>query len=215
LPDRLHVTSARLPDELTPELLKEVDVDGPRRLMREVYHRARASHPLNRLLYLDLKIVIADNDLRKVGRMCEVAGIEARYPFLDEEMVEFAARIPPEWKMRRYELRSFFKEALRDFLPSEVVAKRKHGFGLPFGMWMREDSTLREMTEESMKSLKTRGIYRDSYIDQLLQRHQSENSSYYGVFLWQLMMFEQWLQHQDAEDDVESSFEDLSRSLSP
>ena len=88
-------------------------------------------------MHLDLKQTLADNDLRKVSRMCEVAGLEARYPLLDEALVEFAGEIPASLKIKGLKLRYFFKQALKEFLPPQTITKTKHGFGLPFGLWLR------------------------------------------------------------------------------
>ena len=90
------------------------------------HHRhARAKTELDRQLYLDLKITISDNDLFKVTRMCERAGVAVRFPFLDERVVDAAECIPSSMKMRRGELRAFFKEAFRDLLPAEIRANAK------------------------------------------------------------------------------------------
>src|SRR5689334_16975348 len=71
-----------LPEIFEPEFLRKIDPEQPRRSLREIYARANADHPVDRMLYLDWKITLADNDLRKVGRMAEVAGVEVRYPML-------------------------------------------------------------------------------------------------------------------------------------
>src|SRR3546814_12940232 len=97
---------------------------------------------------LDLKQALADADLRKVTGMCELAGIDVAFPFLDDELVAFCATIPPELQLKDGRLRAFFKEAFRDFLPEEVIAKKKHGFGMPFYEWTRDHPRLRQRSEE-------------------------------------------------------------------
>ena len=74
----------------------------------------------------------------------------------------------------------------------------KQGFGLPFGVWMREDKGLRDITFDSLDSFKHRGYVNTDYIDTLLRLHQNEHASYYGVMLWVIMMLEQWLQAHNA-----------------
>ena len=196
LPDRLHsynfLHRATLQDVLTDDFLREIDGEEPGRLVRENYFRARSSSPLNRMMFLDLKLTLADNDLRKVNGMCEMAGVRVRYPLLDEELVEFSARVPAKMKLRGLQLRYFFKKALSDFLPPETLRKEKHGFGLPVGVWMKDDVRLRELVRESLASLEGRGILRRSYIDKLSHLHQSEHGAYYGVMLWALTVLEQW-----------------------
>jgi asparagine synthase (glutamine-hydrolysing) len=125
--------------------------------------------------------------------MCEMAGVEVAYPFLDDDVVELSLRVPVRWKLRGRKLRWFFKHALADFLPREVLTKRKHGFGLPFGLWIREHRPLRELARESLDGLKRRTIVRPEWVDDLWRRHETEHAAYYGVMIWVLMMLEQWL----------------------
>jgi asparagine synthase (glutamine-hydrolysing) len=198
LPDRfetynfLHRTA--LHEIFEPEFLTRIDAEAPLRNLREVYRRTDSPSSINRMMHLDLKITLADNDLRKVNQACELAGVEVRYPLLDDRMLEFAASVPPQMQLRRTRLRWFFKQALADFLPAEIIAKRKQGFGLPVGLWMVEYAPLRELTHASIAALKQRGIVRSEYIDWIEHRHASEHASYYGVMLWILVMLEQWLQ---------------------
>lgn len=198
LPDRLETYNflhrTPLQEIFHPEFLAGVDSDAPLGDLREVYARTRSQSSINRMMHLDLKITLADNDLRKVNQACGLAGVDVRYPLLDDEMLEFAAGVPPELQLRRNQLRHFFKQALADFLPAEIIHKKKHGFGLPVGLWMAEFDPLRELTVSSLASLRGRGIVNPTYLDWLDRKHQSEHASYYGVMLWVLVMLEQWLQ---------------------
>jgi asparagine synthase (glutamine-hydrolysing) len=125
-----------------------------------------------------------------------------RYPLLDHRMLEFAASVPPEMQLKRTQLRWFFKRALADFLPSEIVGKRKQGFGLPVGLWMAEYAPLRAMTHDCLATLKRRGVVRPSYIDWIESQHISEHASYYGVMLWILLMLEQWLRTHESDSTL-------------
>ena len=203
LPDRLEAYNflhrTPLGDVFEADFLKHINPTNPVEQMREVYQRAHASSSINRMMYLDLKQTLADNDLRKVNRMCALAGVDVRYPLLDEDIVTFAATIPPELQVKGVNLRYFFKEALRDFLPAETLTKSKHGFGLPFGLWMNTHAPLRELAHDSLHSFRQRGYIKPSYLDQLLEQHRAGHASYYGVMIWVIMMLEQWLQaHKDA-----------------
>lgn len=196
LPDRLETYNflerEPLASILAPEFLREIDPDEPARIAREVYARTRSDAAVNRMMHLDLKQTLADSDLRKVGRMCMLAGVGVRYPLLDDELVEFSGRVPPSFKVRGLKLRWFFKEALRDFLPAQTIAKSKHGFGLPFGLWLDRHPALMELSRESLSSLRSRGILREDYIDRLTDLHRSDHATYYGVMIWVAMMLEQW-----------------------
>ncbi len=198
LPDRmesynfLHRTPVQ--EIFTAQFLADVDTGEPLEYLREVYHRAHTSSPLNRMLHLDMKVTLADSDLRKVSRMCELAGVEVRYPMLDEAFVEFSGRVPPDLKIRNFKLRYFFKKALEDLLPKEILRKRKQGFGLPTGRWLRDHPALRAHAGRRLAQLKQRDMVRPDYIANLLQQRDGDYAHYYGVMVWKLMMLEEWLQ---------------------
>jgi len=197
MPDRMEsynfLQRTPLTDIFEDGFLEMIDQTEPLNNVREVYNRTHSTSMLNRMLHMDLKITLADNDLRKVNRMCELAGVDVRYPLLDEAMVEFSGRVPPALKIRHLRLRYFFKRAMRDFLPREILTKKKHGFGLPFGLWLQTHPPLRDLAHDSITSLKRRGYVKPTYIDWLLHQHRSEHATYYGVMIWVLMMLEQWL----------------------
>jgi asparagine synthase (glutamine-hydrolysing) len=198
LPERLEsynfLHRTPLEDIFEADYLSEINTRAPEQLLREVYWRTNSDSYVNRMLNLDLKVTLADNDLRKVNRMCELAGVTVHYPLLDEEMVAFAARLPPDFKVKGVKLRYFFKKALEGFLPRATLTKSKHGFGLPFGLWLRTHAPLRELAEESLRSFRQRGYIRPAYLDHLLEQHRAEHATYYGVMIWVIMMLEQWIQ---------------------
>jgi asparagine synthase (glutamine-hydrolysing) len=197
LPDRLQTYNyfARESTDaiLHPELAAAVDTHLPIAEQRVVFAEPRTRDLVNRMLYLDWKYTLADNDLRKVMSACALAGVSARFPWLDERVVDLSLAVPGRAKVRGQTLRYFVKRALRGFLPRQVIHKPKHGFGLPFGVWMREDRDLQSLVSRSMQSLRERRLVREDYIDSLLRRHREEHAVYYGEFLWVLMMLELWL----------------------
>jgi asparagine synthase (glutamine-hydrolysing) len=197
LPDRLEsynfLQRSPLAEIFEPDFLARVDVNEPFALHREAYQRTASASAVDRMMHLDLKFTLADNDLRKVVRMGEVAGVEVRFPLIDDVLVEFSGEIPATLKVRGLKLRYFFKQALKDFLPPETLAKKKHGFGMPFGLWLRDHKPLADMAHESLAGLQRRGIVRPQYVAGLLRHHESSHATYYGVMIWVLMMLEQWL----------------------
>ncbi len=180
-----------------PEFIGAIDPASAELALDDVYGRTSSDHFINRMMHLDFKFTLADNDLRKVGTMTEAAGVEVRYPLLDDRVVAFANRLPVDYKMHGTRLRWFFKEALRDLLPEKIINKSKHGFGLPFGLWLEQDPALRELVNESLASFKRRGYLQPAYLDRLLQLHQASHASYYGVMIWIVMMLEIWLRSHD------------------
>ncbi len=162
--------------------------------MKSLYNRVEESPLVKKMLFLDHKFTLADNDLRKVNRMCELADINVRYPLLQDNMMTFAASVPTDMLLHKFELRSFYRYAMRDFLATETLDKSKHGFGLPFGLWMNEYPPLKEFAHDNLLNFKQRSILNTNYIDKIINAHQSGHASYYGVFIWVLIMLEQWLE---------------------
>ena len=161
-------------------------------MMADVYDAAHASSLINRLLALDLKFTLADNDLPKVTRMCDRAGVDVAFPLLHDSVVDFSAALPPDLKLRGTRLRYFFKEALRGFLPDEIIAKQKHGFGLPAGPWLATYEPLRALSRDALAGLDSRRIFRRGFLDSLLDTQLHEHAGYYGTMVWVLMMLELW-----------------------
>lgn len=197
LPERMesynHVYRQPLEQMFSADFLKEVNPGTPSQWLKEVYDNADTDSFLNRMLHLDLKFTLADNDLRKVGGMTEAAGIDVRYPLLDDTLVEFSGEVPPDWKVKGQYLRWFFKKALTGFLPDEIINKSKHGFGLPFGVWAREYAPLRNRIDDRLEALRRRGILRSDYIDRVRSEHLSGHATYFGRAVWQMMALEEWL----------------------
>ncbi len=178
----------------TADFIHAIDPSTTDAALTEVYERTTSDHYINRLMHLDLKFTLADNDLRKVGTMTEAAGIEAHYPLLDDRMVAFANHLPVDYKVRGQTLRWFFKEALTDLLPEKIINKSKHGFGLPFGVWSNQYAPLGDLVGDSLSAFKQRGWVQPDYLDHMLTMHRGPHASYYGVMIWVMMMLEQWLQ---------------------
>jgi asparagine synthase (glutamine-hydrolysing) len=155
---------------------------------------ALGTSELNRLLYLDLKLAIADNDVRKVSGMTELAGVEVRYPLLDTRLAEFSGRIPSRLKLHRFEKRYIFKQALADFLPSEVLTKAKHGFGAPVAVWMTTDPAWRSFIGDLLHDARTRqrGYIKPAALDDFWRQLQNGGASFYGDSLWPWLMLELW-----------------------
>lgn len=197
LPDRMLAYEHVAPDEaramFTSAFLSKVDLDGPMALARETYFRTSSPAPLHRMMHLDLRLATADNDLRKVSTMCRMAGVRVRFPFLDEDLATFAAKIPAEILLAGGELRAFYKSAMRGFLPQEIIEKKKHGFGMPYDLWLESETRLREIAAEAARSFRERDICRSSYVDALLTRS-AEGDGKAASRLWDLMILELWLQ---------------------
>jgi asparagine synthase (glutamine-hydrolysing) len=199
MPDRLQTYNLlhRLGHEevLTPAFLAQVDQASPLAQQREVWAACEATAELDRQLAFDWRYTLAENDLPKVRMATALAGVEVGFPLLDRRLLEFSQRLPTAYKLRGLTLRWFFKEALRGFLPDEIITKPKHGFGLPFGVWANRHPGLAAFAADSVRGLVARGLLRPAFVETLLRDRLPENPGYYGEMVWISMMLEQWLRH--------------------
>ena len=198
LPDRLEtynfLNRFGVQEMFNKDFLASVDTQAPIQQQRKRYQECSSEHSVDQMLYLDWKFTLADNDLIKVGRMCEMADVEVRYPLLDKSVVDFSCTIPADIKLPGGKLRHFYKESCRGFLADNTLTKSKHGFGLPFGLWMKENQTLKEIALDNLVAFKKRKIVNDSLIDNVLDAHNSVHASYYGELIWIMVVLELWLQ---------------------
>ncbi len=197
MPDRLRLYNLIMrlgPDQvLSPALLAAIDQEAPLRLQQQVWHAAGPCSELNRELAYDWRFTLAESDLPKVRGATGLAGVSVGFPLLDEGLLDFSLRLPDDYKLRGQQLRWFFKEALRGFLPDEIISKKKHGFGLPFGVWTGKTPALKALAEDSLQGLVRRGVVREDFVRTLLSERLAEHPGYYGEMVWILMTLEQWL----------------------
>jgi asparagine synthase (glutamine-hydrolysing) len=175
------------------DLIATVDTAHHLRKMQATWDECPSDDLLDRMLWYDWKFTLADNDLRKVVRMCELADVRVSFPMLDEAVVDLSLQVPSSAKINGNELRSFFKSSVRDFLPREIIDKKKHGFGLPFGVWLKTHRPLQELVYDSLNDLKGRHLLNRKFIERVAEEHREGHASYYGYAIWDLMMLEQWL----------------------
>jgi asparagine synthase (glutamine-hydrolysing) len=154
---------------------------------------------------LDLKLTIADNDLFKVTRTAEAAGIAVRFPLLSVPLVEFTGTLPARFKVRGVEKRYLFKRAFRVLVPSEILAKRKQGFGVPTSEWLRSDRRFVELARDTLLSARARerGYFGEGALEQLFALHAADSTPFYGDLLWSFLMLELWHQrHVDRSGEA-------------
>ena len=181
-----------------PAFLANVDPEAPLRRMADVWNSCPSDDLLDRMLWYDWKVTLADNDIRKVSTMSELAGVTVSYPMLEEDFVDLSIRVPSNEKISGNDLRTFFRAAVRDFLPAKIIEKQKHGFGLPFGQWLKTHENLQELVYGSLESLQARGVFNSDFLDRVAKEHREGHASYYGYAIWDLVMLEQWFQHHIA-----------------
>jgi asparagine synthase (glutamine-hydrolysing) len=173
--------------------LDQVPAESWLAIPEEHFRKAAAKSELNRILYLDIKMTLADNDLRKVSGTAEMAGVNVRYPLLDDRLAESSGRIPAKLKLRGFEKRYIFKQAMKGILPDKILYKKKHGFGVPVAQWLLGNARMREMTNDLLGDARTRerGYFRPTFFEGLRKLH-AEQPNFYGEIVWYLLVFELW-----------------------
>jgi asparagine synthase (glutamine-hydrolysing) len=198
MPDRLQTYNFLnhfRPEQIIDEsLLRQSTRSHPATMLSDFYGGVQANTIVDKMLGLDLQFTLADNDLVKVSGACDLAGVEARYPLLSDNLIDFSASLPPRLKVKGQVLRYFFKKSYEGFLPNEILRKSKHGFGLPFGQWAVTDAKLGAFVQDNLENLKSRRLIRPEFIDRLLGTCLPEHPQYYGTIVWVLLMLEQWHQ---------------------
>jgi len=178
---------------LTPAALAHMDPPAAPRHQQQVWSSVRGASELNTTLAFDWRYTLGESDLPKVREVTRLAGVSVGFPLLDDDLLDFSLRLPDDFKLKGLKLRWFFKEALRGFLPDEILTKKKQGFGLPFGVWTLKHAGLQRLSHDSVRSLVERGIVNPAFADALLGRLLQETPGYYGEMIWILMMLEQWM----------------------
>ena len=152
-----------------------------------------ADSAIDRTFRIDATVMLVDDPVKRVDNMTMAWGLEARVPFLDHEVVELAARVPPSLKIRdggKYTL----KEASRKVIPAAVIDRPKGYFPVPALKYLRGPFLDRVRDVLNQPAAQRRGIFRQEYIDQLLQAPEDHITPLRGSKLWQIALLENWFQ---------------------
>jgi asparagine synthase (glutamine-hydrolysing) len=139
--------------------------------------------PLNRMLYLEGRFFLADHNLNYVDKISMANGVEVRVPLLDRDLVALAARLPLRFKQRGRIGKWVLREAMKPYLPRDVLRREKTGFGAPLRHWMRSD--LRPLVEDvlSESSLNQRGLFDPSAVQNLVKLNRERRiDATYSIF---------------------------------
>ena len=125
------------------------------------------------MLALDQRFFLTDHNLNYTDKMSMAVGVEVRVPFLDNDLVRFAANLPDKLKQNSAVGKWILKKAMEPHLPKDIIYRSKSGFGAPVRKWMRND--LREMIGEylSVKSIENRGFFNAKSVQALISRNDS------------------------------------------
>jgi asparagine synthase (glutamine-hydrolysing) len=172
--------------------------NGPQPHSRELFspldrvlEGATFDEMLSEMLYLDFRLYLEDNLLVKIDRASMARSLELRTPFLDHRLIEFAAGLPGDLRVRRFQLKHLLKKAAEQWLPRKIVYRQKRGFSVPIARWMREE--LRPLLDETLaeEKLKRQGLFNASFVRGLLREHWSGRADHRRT-LWALLCFQLW-----------------------
>jgi asparagine synthase (glutamine-hydrolysing) len=173
---RPHVLQSVSPDPFEPVARCLAGVGGRDRLDREIY--------------ADLRFTMADSILMKVDKMSMSVALEVRVPFLDFELVQFAAGIPGRYKLRGLTTKAILRQGLKGMLPDNIVWRKKQGYSFPIKNWLRED--LKDyMTELLNESPLIQEHLNRTVVNRLIQEHLARTHNHNHI-LWSLMNLAIW-----------------------
>jgi asparagine synthase (glutamine-hydrolysing) len=176
---------------LSPDLVAMLGGHDPEREIIEAHATARPDDALGGMIAADTALVLPDDFLVKVDRASMANGLEVRPPLLDHELLELAARVPSQWKVRDGETKWIFKRAMADRIPVEILHRPKQGFEIPIDAWLR--GPLRDMFESAVLSPGARvADLIDRPTARNLYRAHRAGTGRHGAVLWSLLVLARW-----------------------
>ncbi|MDH4064088.1 MAG: asparagine synthase (glutamine-hydrolyzing) [Acidobacteriota bacterium] len=164
------------------------DVYAP---VRDALGRFSQDDLLNRQLYADLSLYLADDILVKVDRMAMATSLETRAPFLDADVMELACSMPARMKIRNGERKWVLKQAMTGILPDGILRRKKEGFSIPMKNWLRRDLQPLMRTLLSSERIRARGLFEPVEVARLIDDHVTGRENHAHT-LFPLMVFERW-----------------------
>ncbi len=173
----------------TAETRARIAESNPYRTSLALMGEADAVTMLDQLLAADMKTYLHEL-LMKQDQMSMAASIESRVPFLDHKLVEFAARLPERMKLRGLTTKYILRQAMAGKIPAEILTRKKMGFPVPVGAWLRGD--FRPLLDEYVLGARAmeRGIFEPDFVRNMVARHEAGEN--HAERLWMLMNFEIW-----------------------
>lgn len=172
---------------------RQTDEASAARLLDPWFARANGAGIVDAVLLTDIMTYLPNDLLVKVDIATMANSLEARSPFLDHHVIEFAASLPAKYKLRGLTTKYLLKRVLQKLLPAENLNRRKMGFGVPIGHWLRGklQPFLREtiLADAALK----RGLFKQETVKRLVEQHAGGERDY-SHQLWTLLMLELWFQ---------------------
>ena len=187
--ERYRSWAGVLSDDLIAEVFPTVTETDD--CVRKMFEKYRTLDAVDALLAIDTEFYLPTDLLVKMDITSMMHSLEARSPFLDHQLVEFAAALPSNKKIRRLTTKFILKRAMRDRVPAEALLRQKRGFAVPIKQWLRGE--LRDVLKDHLLSSEAvaDGLIRRGPIDRLVREHLSDMRDW-SHQLWTLLMLEMW-----------------------
>ncbi len=183
-----HSMKAQL---LSDELKRELNGSTADAVFERELARTDARDALNRMLYVDTKLWLPDDLLARGDKTSMAASIEARVPLLDHKLVEFAATLPPDLKLRGLTRKYLLKKVARAWLPDAIIDRKKQGFPMPVSIWFRNEARPFVRDILAPHAIRRRGLFNVAFVEQLLGEHEAGFADH-GSLIWGLLNVELW-----------------------
>jgi len=195
-----HETKRKL---FTPSAIQDLGDPSSSEKILQFFNAENADHVVDKMLYTDLMTRIPDHLLTIADRMTMAHSLESRAPLIDYKVVEFAAMLPANLKLKGNKLKYLLRQVSKRYLPEEITKLKKQGFRFPLGIWFRTDlkDFLLNLFEQSR--FVELGIFDKTYIDQILDEHISGKIDH-NYRIWVLLNLEYWYRMYFEGETVES-----------
>jgi asparagine synthase (glutamine-hydrolysing) len=186
-----RMMSLGVDDEERKELLNQEYFKNVKPIIEERYNRYTNVSEQEKGYYTDLTTVLEGDMLVKVDRICMKNSLEARVPFLDSKIVEFAYRIPNKFKINGRNKKYILKETFKDYLPKKTLNYKKQGFGVPVDYWLKNQLKDKFLNLVNPDFIKEQGIFNNELIHKWFDEHITGKENHKGK-LWNLYVFQLW-----------------------
>jgi len=156
-----------------------------------IYSNNVIKQPLNRMLAVDCKNLLPEKFLMKADKAIMANSIEERLPIMDKDIVEFAFKIPREFKIKRGNEKYILKMAVKDLVPNEIIKREKAGFGVPYAHWIKNE--MEELVKQRLSEGELiKNLFEKEKIEKLMHNYQNSKWNHPATLVWNLFVLELW-----------------------
>ena len=191
---------------------KQIEDDNSLAKILKYFDAQNVEHVVDKMLYTDLMTRMPDHLLVLTDRMCMAHSIENRSPLIDYKVVEFAASIPAEMKLKGRHLKYILKKVAERYLPPDLINRKKQGFGFPLAIWMRDELNTFMHNLFNQSRFVELGIFNQQFIQQIIAEHLSGKVDH-NFRLWILINLEIWYRLYFENETVHSTSAYIDRLM--